>query len=116
MQVENLIQINKFLKQYNVCCVCLNEERLNYNCFLLNQIIQLRKYFSDGFNELVSCDSCGFYTHEGCYGITDTESKQSTNSLASTEPWFCNSCLNVDLLVPLKNSIKNEIKLSKRQC
>jgi hypothetical protein len=64
------------------CCVCLH-----------------RQSDVNGFNELVECDSCGFYVHEGCYGICDTESKQSTNSAASTEPWFCNSCLVDDGLL-----------------
>lgn len=73
----------------------------------------LNKICSDGFNELVSCDSCGFYTHEGCYGIADTESKQSSNSIASTEPWFCNGCLNRDLFEPLNISNKHELKLSR---
>ena len=50
-------------------------------------------YSSESSDELVECDSCGFLTHESCYGITDTDSKISSDSLASTEPWFCNSCL-----------------------
>ena len=44
-------------------------------------------------DELVQCDSCGFFAHEGCYGISDTDSKLTSTSSASTEPWFCNSCL-----------------------
>jgi hypothetical protein len=48
---------------------------------------------SDSTDELVECDLCGLYVHEGCYGISDTESKISTDSSASTEPWFCNACL-----------------------
>jgi len=45
----------------------------------------------------MECDSCGFYVHEGCYGLSDTDSKMSEVSNASTEPWFCNSCLLHDL-------------------
>jgi hypothetical protein len=72
---------------------------------------------SDEYNELVSCDSCGYYTHEGCYGITDAESKQSTSSSASTEPWFCNSCLFDDSLDPKTNdSLKNKCKFLYRDC
>ena len=48
---------------------------------------------SESSDELVECDLCGLFVHEGCYGISDTDSKISTNSSASTEPWFCNSCL-----------------------
>ncbi|CAF0818675.1 unnamed protein product [Brachionus calyciflorus] len=62
------------LKNFNICCVCLNDE-------------------NDSSDELISCDSCGFNTHEGCYGIADNGSIQSSDSTASTEPWFCNSCL-----------------------
>ena len=42
----------------------------------------------------MQCDSCGYYTHEGCYGITEADSHHSSDSLESTEPWFCNSCLS----------------------
>lgn len=45
----------------------------------------------------MECDSCGFFVHEGCYGLSDLESKVSESSNASTEPWFCNSCLLHDL-------------------
>ena len=107
--------MNKLLVQYDVCCVCLNEQRFRFK-FFLNCNNLINKIYSDGFNELVSCDSCGFYTHEGCYGIADTESKQSSNSIASTEPWFCNSCLDTDLFEPLKISNEYEIKLLRRPC
>lgn len=43
---------------------------------------------------MVQCDSCGFYTHEGCYGITEADSRHSSDSVESTEPWFCNACLS----------------------
>lgn len=94
---SNKLIIKKEIKQHNVCCVCLNEQ-------------------SDGVNELVSCDSCGFYTHEGCYGISDSDSKQSTSSSASTEPWFCNSCLFVNSnQIKIQNN-QNKTDFRKIQC
>ena len=62
-------------KHHEICCVCLSDQSNSEQ------------------DELVSCDSCGLFTHEGCYGISDSASKQSTSSSASTEPWFCDSCL-----------------------
>lgn len=47
---------------------------------------------SDGVNEIVECDSCGVTVHEACYGVTDTASLSSTDSLSPTAPWFCESC------------------------
>lgn len=70
---------------------------------------------SDCSDEIVSCDSCGFNTHEGCYGICDTESNQSSCSSASTEPWFCNSCLVANRFEP--NIVNQEgLKCFKRNC
>ncbi|OQR69975.1 PHD finger protein 14-like, partial [Tropilaelaps mercedesae] len=43
-------------------------------------------------DEIVECDSCGVTVHEGCYGVSDSDSVLSTGSSASTEPWFCDSC------------------------
>ncbi|MBI3228816.1 MAG: carbamoyl phosphate synthase small subunit, partial [Burkholderiales bacterium] len=40
---------------------------------------------SDSLDELVQCDSCGFFTHEGCYGINDVDSNQTSASSASTD-------------------------------
>ena len=42
--------------------------------------------------DVVSCDCCNISVHEGCYGVNDTQSVHSTDSLGSTEPWFCDSC------------------------
>jgi hypothetical protein len=66
-------------KKIPICCICLHES-------------------SDEGNELVECDNCGIWVHEGCYGICDSESKVSSHDSSDlTEPWFCNTCLlNVD--------------------
>lgn len=56
-----------------ICCVCLGD-------------------ISETDDEIVECDNCGVAVHEGCYGISDTQSAASTESSASTEPWFCDAC------------------------
>lgn len=56
-----------------ICCVCLGDR-------------------SDDSNEIVECDNCGVTVHEGCYGITESNSVSSTASSCSTEPWFCEAC------------------------
>lgn len=56
-----------------VCAVCLGD-------------------ISEEEDEIVECDGCGISVHEGCYGISDTESVNSTISSSSTEPWFCEAC------------------------
>ncbi|XP_050296490.1 PHD finger protein 14 isoform X2 [Anthonomus grandis grandis] len=56
-----------------ICCGCLGDH-------------------SDGINEIVECDSCGVTVHEACYGISDSSSLASTNSLSPTAPWFCEAC------------------------
>lgn len=56
-----------------ICCACLGDR-------------------SDHVNEIVECDSCGVTVHEGCYGVSDTMSVSSTESLSPTEPWFCEAC------------------------
>ncbi|KAK7483587.1 hypothetical protein BaRGS_00025140 [Batillaria attramentaria] len=43
-------------------------------------------------DEIVECDNCGISVHEGCYGISESHSTASTESSASTEPWFCDAC------------------------
>lgn len=43
-------------------------------------------------DEIVECDCCSVSVHEGCYGITDSDSIMSTGSSSSTEPWFCDAC------------------------
>ncbi|XP_045469446.1 PHD finger protein 14 isoform X2 [Harmonia axyridis] len=47
---------------------------------------------SDSVNEIVECDSCGVTVHEACYGVSDTASLSSTDSLSPTAPWFCEAC------------------------
>lgn len=56
-----------------ICCVCLGD-------------------ISEEDDEIVECDNCGVSVHEGCYGISDNQSAASTESSASTEPWFCDAC------------------------
>lgn len=56
-----------------ICCACLGDR-------------------SDDTNEIVECDNCGISVHEGCYGISDSNSVSSTVSSCSTEPWFCEAC------------------------
>ncbi|KAK3579284.1 hypothetical protein CHS0354_033363 [Potamilus streckersoni] len=56
-----------------ICCVCLGD-------------------ISETDDEIVECDNCGVAVHEGCYGISDNQSAASTESSASTEPWFCDAC------------------------
>ena len=48
--------------------------------------------FSEDDDEIVECDNCGVAVHEGCYGISDNQSVASTESSASTEPWYCDAC------------------------
>ncbi|XP_064470964.1 PHD finger protein 14-like [Ornithodoros turicata] len=43
-------------------------------------------------DEIVECDCCGVSVHEGCYGISDTDTVLSSVSSSSTEPWFCDPC------------------------
>ncbi|XP_076250118.1 PHD finger protein 14 isoform X3 [Rhynchophorus ferrugineus] len=59
--------------QLLICCGCLGDQ-------------------SDGINEIVECDSCGVTVHEACYGISDSTSLSSTDSLSPTAPWFCEAC------------------------
>lgn len=56
-----------------ICCVCLGD-------------------ISEEDDEIVECDNCGVSVHEGCYGISENQSNASTESSASTEPWFCDAC------------------------
>ncbi|XP_052255626.1 PHD finger protein 14-like isoform X2 [Dreissena polymorpha] len=56
-----------------ICCICLGD-------------------ISEADDEIVECDNCGVAVHEGCYGISDSQSTASTDSSASTEPWFCDAC------------------------
>ncbi|KAK6645407.1 hypothetical protein RUM43_001684 [Polyplax serrata] len=64
---------NKSTEGMLICCACLGDR-------------------SDHINEIVECDSCGVTVHEGCYGVSDSLSISSTESLCPTEPWFCEAC------------------------
>lgn len=59
--------------QMLICCGCLGDQ-------------------SDGINEIVECDGCGATVHEACYGVSDTLSLSSTDSVSPTTPWFCEAC------------------------
>ncbi|KAK3105602.1 hypothetical protein FSP39_001497 [Pinctada imbricata] len=65
-------QENRHIK-VTICCVCLGD-------------------VSEEDDEIVECDNCGASVHEGCYGISENQSNASTESSASTEPWFCDAC------------------------
>ncbi|KAI0213333.1 hypothetical protein LSAT2_001646 [Lamellibrachia satsuma] len=56
-----------------ICCVCLGD-------------------ISEEEDEIVECDGCSISVHEGCYGISESQSVASTASSASTAPWFCDAC------------------------
>ncbi|CAH1188510.1 unnamed protein product [Phyllotreta striolata] len=59
--------------QVMICCGCLGDH-------------------SDGINEIVECDGCGATVHEACYGVSDSNSVDSIDSLSPTTPWFCEAC------------------------
>jgi hypothetical protein len=83
LKFPNKSETTKKKREY--CCICLDDD-------------------SSSTDELVACDSCGFLAHEGCYGITDSDSLlqesggsdgsggDSVASSATTDPWFCNLC------------------------
>nr|XP_022908954.1 PHD finger protein 14 isoform X1 [Onthophagus taurus] len=71
-QSKNL-PLDEKAAQLLICCGCLGDQ-------------------SDGINEIVECDSCGVTVHEACYGITDSASLSSTDSLSPTAAWFCEAC------------------------
>ena len=64
---------NAKIMETPICCVCLGDR-------------------SDHSNEIAGCDGCKITVHEGCYGISDSNSISSIDSLCSTEPWFCDAC------------------------
>ncbi|XP_008194450.1 PHD finger protein 14 isoform X4 [Tribolium castaneum] len=68
-----LSSFNEKDAQILICCGCLGDQ-------------------SDGVNEIVECDSCGVTVHEACYGVADSASLSSTDSLSPTAPWFCEAC------------------------
>lgn len=59
--------------QILICCGCLGDQ-------------------SDGVNEIIECDGCGVTVHEACYGVFDSLSLASTDSVSPTTPWFCEAC------------------------
>lgn len=96
---EALDRANAKLLATPICCACLGDR-------------------SDDTNEIVECDNCGISVHEGCYGISDSNSVSSTVSSCSTEPWFCEACkANVDEpvceLCPNKGGIFKETDVGK---
>ncbi|ERL93923.1 hypothetical protein D910_11209 [Dendroctonus ponderosae] len=72
-RLHSKLNFNEKDAQLLICCGCLGDH-------------------SDGVNEIVECDSCGVTVHEACYGISDSNSLASTNSLSPTAPWFCETC------------------------
>ncbi|CAH1100434.1 unnamed protein product [Psylliodes chrysocephalus] len=70
---QSKIKLNEKDAQIMICCGCLGDH-------------------SDGVNEIVECDGCGATVHEACYGISDSNSLASTDSVSPTTPWFCESC------------------------
>jgi hypothetical protein len=70
---DRVVSSNQRTLKVLVCSICLDDH-------------------SEKDNEIVECDSCGASVHEGCYGITELESVDSSVSSASTEPWFCDAC------------------------
>ncbi|XP_067143642.1 PHD finger protein 14 isoform X2 [Centruroides vittatus] len=75
MQRQSQISTDGSAKKLKVliCSVCLGD-------------------ISEEDDEIVECDCCGVSVHEGCYGISDTDTVVSTVSSSSTEPWFCDAC------------------------
>ncbi|CAH1236421.1 unnamed protein product [Diabrotica balteata] len=70
---KSKLKFNEKDAQIMICCGCLGDQ-------------------SDGVNEIVECDGCGVTVHEACYGVSDSNSVSSTDSLSPTTPWFCESC------------------------
>jgi hypothetical protein len=78
--IEKLAEQTKFSANFteklltkSICSACLSDR-------------------SDDSNEIVTCDCCKITVHEGCYGVSDSNSVSSTVSSCSTEPWFCEPC------------------------
>ncbi|XP_025206271.1 PHD finger protein 14-like [Melanaphis sacchari] len=67
------VNIKEIVDTLRICSICLGD-------------------VSDDVNELIDCDECGISVHEGCYGVNDSESVNSTISSCSMEPWFCEAC------------------------
>ncbi|XP_017769411.1 PREDICTED: PHD finger protein 14 isoform X2 [Nicrophorus vespilloides] len=70
---QSNVQFNEKDANLLICCGCLGDQ-------------------SDGINEIAECDGCGVTVHEACYGISDSNSLASTDSLSPTTPWFCEAC------------------------
>ncbi|XP_060523888.1 PHD finger protein 14 isoform X2 [Cylas formicarius] len=71
--IQSRLNLTEKDAQVLICCGCLGDQ-------------------SDGINEIVECDSCGVTVHEACYGVSDSASLTSTDSLSPTAPWFCEAC------------------------
>lgn len=70
---QNFTELNEKYSKILICFGCLGDQ-------------------SDSINEIVECDNCGVTVHEACYGVSDTASLGSTDSLSPTAPWFCEAC------------------------
>lgn len=97
------LKLPKLMTKLLVCSVCLGDvshevdEIGKYHWLARFSFANSNSYFLS-FAYLVECDSCGITVHEACYGVTndtdnDADSVNSNASSASTEPWFCDSCL-----------------------
>ncbi|XP_056641599.1 PHD finger protein 14 isoform X2 [Diorhabda sublineata] len=71
--IKSKIKFDEHDAQIMICCGCLGDQ-------------------SDGVNEIVECDGCGATVHEACYGVSDSNSLASTDSVSPTTPWFCEAC------------------------
>ncbi|XP_018579078.1 PHD finger protein 14 isoform X2 [Anoplophora glabripennis] len=71
--IQSKLKFDQRDAQILICCGCLGDQ-------------------SDGINEIVECDGCGVTVHEACYGVSDSASLASTDSLSPTTPWFCEAC------------------------
>ncbi|KAJ8927620.1 hypothetical protein NQ314_019898 [Rhamnusium bicolor] len=71
--IQSKLRFEEKDAQILICCGCLGDQ-------------------SDGINEIVECDGCGVTVHEACYGVSDSASLASTDSLSPTTPWFCEAC------------------------
>ncbi|EDV28296.1 uncharacterized protein TRIADDRAFT_53785 [Trichoplax adhaerens] len=71
---KNIAKSNSFIvRSKPICLICLSN--------------------SEDSGEIIECDKCGISVHEGCYGVED-ESVLDDDPTETTEPWFCDCCLD----------------------
>ena len=88
--VFSLIEVSKFWSCVaHICCILIIYGRDIGVCISSDGCYYVS---SEDDDEIVECDHCGVAVHEGCYGISDNQSVASTESSASTEPWYCDAC------------------------